>query len=172
MKRRLVIALLCLMIFPSIPPSTGQASEDSCQTLENVFKTKMNGGGGICKLNIPRKKLNVTMNGLKLPADFMSIGFMVNFKQVGDKTAVMGEFALLGDEVNPVIDQLRKGQLEITALHNHMIDENPRIFFLHFKGVGDINRMSQAVKSAILETHEKNKNRHYINLTNKSGLSE
>ncbi|MFC7395382.1 DUF1259 domain-containing protein [Scopulibacillus cellulosilyticus] len=168
MKRWLIIFSLCLMIFPSIPASTGQAAEvngGNCQPLEKIFKTKINSNGDVCQLDIPRKNLNVTMNGLKLSPNLMSIGFMVNFQQVGDKTAVMGEFALLGDEINPVIDQLRKGQLEVSALHNHMIDENPRIFYLHFEGLGDINHIAQAIKSAILETHEKNNNTNYINLS-------
>ncbi|UUZ97653.1 DUF1259 domain-containing protein [Paenibacillus sp. P25] len=55
-------------------------------------------------------------------------------------------------EVNPVIDALLQGGLEITALHNHMMGENPRIMYLHFQGMGDMNSLAQAVKNVIDKT--------------------
>lgn len=77
---------------------------------------------------------------------------MANFEKVGNQTIVMGEFALLEDEVNPVISELRKGKIEVSTLHNHMLGENPRIHYVHFQGTGKLDQLAQTVETAIKTT--------------------
>lgn len=150
-----LIPLMILMLI--IPGHVGHADESSdCSELTKMFNTKVEAKGQVCQLSIPRKDINVVRNGNKLSSEMMEIGFMTNFEKTGNGTAVTGEFALLGDEVNPVIDQLRKGKLQISALHNHMIGETPRIFYLHFQGVGDLAEMTAAIKAAIQTTNGDN----------------
>jgi len=72
--------------------------------------------------------------------------------KVNDKTAVIGEFALLQEEVNPVIDELRKGNIDISALHNHMLFEEPRIMYLHFQATGNMTQQAETIKKAIAKT--------------------
>ena len=56
----------------------------------------------------------------------------MNFQWTTNKVAATGDFVLIGDEINPVIKELQANGIEVTALHNHMIDDSPRLFFLHF----------------------------------------
>ncbi|MFC7439591.1 DUF1259 domain-containing protein [Laceyella putida] len=63
-----------------------------------------------------------------------------------------GEFSLLEREVTPVLDMFRKGNIEISAIHNHWINEKPRIIYLHFQGIGNMKNLAQTVKAAIQAT--------------------
>jgi hypothetical protein len=69
-----------------------------------------------------------------------------------EHAAVAGDFAMLEDEVAPVIKALVENGIEIVAVHNHMIHEEPRIFFLHYWGVGPVEKLSQGLKAALDQT--------------------
>ncbi|MEH7886565.1 DUF1259 domain-containing protein [Bacillus sp. JJ1609] len=99
-----------------------------------------------------RKSPNVTHIGNKLSPETMELVFNLVFEKVNNKTAVIGEFALLQEEVNPVIGELRKGNIDISALHNHMFFEEPRIMYLHFQGTGNMTQQAEAIKNAIAKT--------------------
>ena len=62
---------------------------------------------------------------------------------------VMGDTVMLGSEVNPVIDALRAGGIEVVALHNHMLGEQPQIMFMHYQGEGDADALARTVRRAI-----------------------
>ena len=63
----------------------------------------------------------------------MGVATWINFQPLGNGTAaIAGDFVLTADEVNPVIKTLRDNNINVTAIHNHMIYEEPRLFFLHF----------------------------------------
>ena len=63
----------------------------------------------------------------------MGLATAINFQPTGDgKAAITGDFVLVGKEVNPVIRALRSNGIEVTAVHSHMLDEQPRLFFMHF----------------------------------------
>ena len=67
------------------------------------------------------------------PAGPMGVATAINFQPTGGgKAAITGDFVLLGKEVNPVIKALRDNGIEVTAMHSHMLDEKPRLFFMHF----------------------------------------
>lgn len=135
-----------------LPVGTNAAGQAECDSLKNIFQTDVESDDGICKIEIVRKKPNVTHIGKELSPETMELVFHVAFEKVNDKTAVIGELALLQDEVNPVIDELRKGSIDISALHNHMLHEEPRIMYLHFQGTGDMTKQAEAIKNAIAKT--------------------
>ena len=63
----------------------------------------------------------------------MGSAIAINFQPTGSgKTAITGDFVLIAKEVNPVIKALRDNGIEVTAIHNHMLDDQPRLFFMHF----------------------------------------
>ncbi|WP_373233356.1 DUF1259 domain-containing protein [Cohnella sp.] len=103
-------------------------------------------------MEIVRENLEVTYMGNKLSPEMMELVFIATFERVDKHTAVMGELALLDEEVNPVIDGLRQGGLDVSALHNHMIGEKPRILYVHFQGMGDVSQLAQTIKGAIEKT--------------------
>src|SRR5262249_56030277 len=70
----------------------------------------------------------------------------------GGKAAITGDFVLTGDEVNPVIKVLRSNGIEVTAVHSHMLNEQPRLFFMHFWANDDAVKLAQGLRAALDKT--------------------
>ena len=74
----------------------------------------------------------------------------INFQEAGQgNVATTGDFVLTGQEVNSVISALEEHKIQIAALHNHMLTEQPRLFFMHFGGVGSPETVSAGIKAAL-----------------------
>ena len=104
---------------------------------------------GVYKITFPRTDLRVTMHGARLPVG-MGLASWAAFTRIPNgKALVMGDTVMLGAEVNPVIDALRAGGIEIVALHNHMMGEQPPILFLHYQGQGEAESLAQTIRRAL-----------------------
>lgn len=148
MKKLIYLMILTtLLIFPA--QETWAKESHACQPVKEIIKTGVSVNKGVCQMHITRKEPQVMMMGQAISPNMMDLGLFANFQVFDKKAEVIGEFALLGEEVNPVLDSLRKGGIEISAIHNHMIGENPTIYFLHFEGMGDIKTLAKAVKEAV-----------------------
>ena len=80
----------------------------------------------------------------------MGSAIAINFQPTGGgKAAITGDFVLIATEVGPVMQALRESGIEITALHNHMLDEQPRLFFMHFWANDDARKLAQGLKAAL-----------------------
>ena len=80
----------------------------------------------------------------------MGSATVINFQPTGGgKAAITGDFVLTSDEVNPVIRALRANGIEVTALHNHMLDDEPRLFFMHFWANDDALMLGRGLRSAL-----------------------
>jgi len=107
---------------------------------------------GTHKYALPRKDLSVTLNGVQIKAG-LALGSWVAFKSTSNGNAVaMGDLVLLEDEVAPVMQELQSGGIEITALHNHLIGESPRVMYMHIHGMGNAASLGKAIHSAIAKT--------------------
>src|SRR5450759_3292257 len=108
--------------------------------------------GGVIRFNMPRKDLHVTVDGTEIkPA--LALGAWAAFRYVGKNDAmVMGDLVLTEEEVAPVMKTLQDGGVEVTALHNHLIGESPRILYIHMGGHGDPVKMARTVKQAVART--------------------
>ena len=108
--------------------------------------------GGVLQFGVPRLE-RITDQGAEIPPS-MGVATAINFQPTGEgKAAVTGDFVLLGSEVNPVIRTLRNNGIEVTALHSHMLTEQPRLFFLHFWANDDASKLAQALKAALDKTN-------------------
>lgn len=104
--------------------------------------------GGVYKLSIPRAE-QITSEGRPVPPT-MGTAIAINFQDAADgKAATTGDFVLTAQEVNPVVRALREHGIEVTALHNHMLQEAPRLFFLHFWGVDSPEGLARGLKAAL-----------------------
>lgn len=149
-KLVLCIAFYITISFPTVISAQGK---DNCEALQNIFDAEVESKNGICAVEIVREELELTHMGKKLSPKTMELVFHFAFEKAdNNQTAVMGELALLEEEVNPVIDELRKGHIEVSALHNHMIHERPRILYVHFQGIGDLTQQAETIKKAIAKT--------------------
>jgi hypothetical protein len=83
----------------------------------------------------------------------MGISTAINFQPTGGgKSAITGDFVMLSGEVNRIIPILRANHIDITALHSHMVGEEPRLYFMHFWANDDAGRLSTALRRAIDQT--------------------
>ena len=86
-------------------------------------------------------------------ANSMGIATALNFQPTAEgKAAITGDFVLIGGEVNPVIKALRANGIAVTALHSHMLTEQPRLFFMHFWANDDAVKLARGLKAALDKT--------------------
>ena len=102
----------------------------------------------VYKVSLPRKDLAVSVNGVKVKPGF-ALGSWVAFKGTGKEAVMDGDLVLTEDEVRPVFEKLRKEGVEVSALHNHLIGETPRVMFMHVAGKGDAAGLANAIKNAL-----------------------
>ena len=132
----------------SSPPGTSQPNSMNMTGIDKVMGYKGHDVGGIYQFGIPRAK-PITKEGMTLPPP-MGTATGINFQQTGtDTAAITGDFVLLGSEVNPVIKALRANGIEITALHSHMLNEQPRLFFMHFWANDDALKLAKGLRAAL-----------------------
>jgi len=116
--------------------------------LGQVLGHKGTVNGGVAQFSIPRADA-VSDDGVAVPPP-MGTAIGINFQPTGEgKAAVTGDFVLLASEVNPVLRALRENNIEVTALHNHMLDDQPRMFFVHFWANDDATRLAQGLRAAL-----------------------
>jgi len=108
--------------------------------------------GGILQIGVPRAE-TITDSGMAVPPS-MGVATALNFQPTGGgKAAITGDFVLLGGEVNPVIKALRQNGVAVTAIHSHMLIEEPRLFFMHFWANDDAVKLAKGLRAALDQTN-------------------
>lgn len=104
--------------------------------------------GGVYQVSVPRAES--IMDGMMPIPAAMGLGTAINFQPTGGgKAAITGDFVLLAAEVNPVIRALRRSDIDVTSLHNHMLTDEPRLFFMHFWANADATALARGLRSAL-----------------------
>jgi biotin operon repressor len=130
------------------PPGTSQPANIDMIGVDRILGYFGQDSGGIYQFGIPRAQ-PVTDQGMALPGA-MGAAIAINFQSTGfDTAAITGDFVLLATEVNPVINALQSNGIEVTALHSHMLDEQPRLFFLHFWANDDTRKLATGLRAAL-----------------------
>jgi len=106
---------------------------------------------GIYRVGLPRTDLKVTLDGVELKAGF-ALGSWLAFEKMGDQGMVMGDLVLTMDEVAPVMTKLAAGGIEVTALHNHLLRNQPFTMYMHVQGNGDPVKLAAVLHTALAET--------------------
>jgi hypothetical protein len=121
--------------------------------IDQIMGVKGQPNGGVYQFGVPRRD-PVTEDGMAIaPAGPMGAATGINFQPTGGgKAAVTGDFVLTANEVNPVIKALRSNGIEVTAVHSHMLTEQPRLFFLHFWANDDAIKLAKGLRAAIEQT--------------------
>ena len=135
------------------PASPPPAVELDTARLDHIIGVKGQANGGVYQFNVQRRD-PITQNDMPLtPVGPMGVAIAINFQPTGGgKAAITGDFVLTGDEVNPVILALRAHGIEVTALHSHMLDEQPRLFFMHFWANDDAVKLAEGLRAALDNT--------------------
>ena len=107
--------------------------------------------GNILKFSVPRNE-RIMDAGMEIPENF-GVNTVINFQKAGNKAAVTGDFVLIPSEVNTVQKMLTKGNIVVTALHTHMLFEQPRLFFMHFWAVDDPEKIAVVLSDVLRSTN-------------------
>src|SRR5204862_481501 len=107
--------------------------------------------GDVHRYGFPRSDLNVTLDGVTIRPT-LALGSWTAFKPAHGGVMVMGDLVLLDTEINPVMAKLIENGIEITAVHSHMLDEQPRLFFMHFWANDDAVKLAKGLRAAIDKT--------------------
>jgi hypothetical protein len=133
------------------PQSNAQAASVDWSQVEAVLGTSGKHNGMLLQYTFPRKE-KLMESGMAMPA-FMGMATAVNFQKDGDSAAITGDFVLTADEINPVIKILIANGISPTALHNHMIHDEPRLFMMHFWTIGDPEQLAKGLQQALAATN-------------------
>ena len=144
-------AALALSKTPMGAPAASAPSQDlgiDTKQLDQIigFAGKVN--GGVYQFGVPRGE-RIMESGMEVPPS-MGTATAINFQPTGGgKAAITGDFVMIASEVNPVIRALRQNGIEVTALHSHMLDESPRLFFMHFWANDDAVKLAHGLRAAL-----------------------
>lgn len=104
--------------------------------------------GDVYRVGLPRTDLTVTVHGITVKPG-LALGSWAAFRKAGDQSVVHGDLVLTEAEVNPVISKLQDGGLQITAVHNHLIEETPQLMYVHYWGEGAEATLASALRAAL-----------------------
>jgi len=140
---------------PLTPPTAAApppAIDLDTAQLDQIIGVKGQANGGVYQFGVARRD-PVTMDGMAVaPAGPLGVATGIGFQPTGNgNAAITGDFVMVSSEVNPVIKALRAGGIEVTALHSHMLDEQPRLFFMHFWANDDAIKLAKTLRTALDE---------------------
>jgi hypothetical protein len=146
-----VLALTGTPLTP--PPAVGTGSGPDWSKVEAILGKSGKRNGQLLQYSFPRKE-KLLESGMEMPpAIGMATG--INFQMDGAVAGITGDFVLLADEVNPVVKALTENGIAVTAIHNHMLYDDPRLFMMHFWAVSDPEKLAIGLKAALDKTNSK-----------------
>jgi hypothetical protein len=138
---------------PSAATATPKIELDT-DKIDAALGRKGKDNGGIYQFSVPRTE-SIHENGMEVPTS-MGVATALNFQPTGNgKAAITGDFVLLAGEVNSVIKALRENGIQVTALHSHMLNEEPRLYFMHFWANDDAVKLAHGLSAALDKTNSK-----------------
>src|SRR5947199_1628430 len=140
---------------PLTAPAAGTPPAIDLDTaqLDQIIGAKGTNNGGVYGFGVPRRDAITESSMQVAPAGPMGVATAINFQPTGGgKAAITGDFVLVASEVNPVIAELRKNGIEVTAIHSHMLDEQPRLIFMHFWANDDAIKLAKGLRAALDKT--------------------
>ena len=148
----ILIVLACAAVtaqsetLKTTPPQSGAADWTAVE--KAIGKTGSMQPGDVFKIGLPRNDLDVTVRGVQINP-VHALGSWIAFKKMGDTAMVMGDLVLTEGEVGPVMWSLQESGIDTTALHNHVLDESPRVMYMHISGRGDAVKLAEAIHRAL-----------------------
>src|ERR1051325_2299728 len=149
MKRTCLLCLFSLFVY--MTASTAQQSGAWKAVDDAMGRQGQDQPDGAHRFAMPRSDLKVTANGVEIKAGF-ALGSWAAFQKMGDHSDVMGDLVLTDSEVGAVMQKLIDSGIDITALHNHLLNESPHIMYMHIHGQGDAVKLASSLRDALAQT--------------------
>src|SRR5262245_57810723 len=147
-----IVAVCAMLVMthqqPPPPPATQDVPADYQQVLKDLGRPG-DYKAGVLKVNIPRNDVSVTVATVKTPTPFGFGGWIAMTRGTDGMDVMMGDLVLLPDEVNRVMSALLDNGIDVTALHNHFLWDEPRMMYMHLHGHGTAADLARKVKPAL-----------------------
>lgn len=138
---------------PTASPASGDIGIDTAQ-IASALGHSGRVNGGVYQVSVPRAE-TIRDNGMEIPSS-MGLATAINFQPTGGgQAAITGDFVMIANEVNPVIRALRANGIEVTSLHNHLLTEQPRLFFMHFWANDEAVKLARGLRAALDATNSR-----------------
>jgi hypothetical protein len=142
------LALTKTPMEPAPAPPANPTVDLPTAELDRILNANGKIAGGTYQFAVPRAG-KIVDHGMEIPPA-MGVATAINFQPTGSgRAAITGDFVMIASEVNPVIRALRAGGIAVTALHSHMLDETPRLFFMHFWANDDAVKLAGTLRHAL-----------------------
>ena len=138
------LIVLCFLLLPSLARAQGVTTGP----IDEVLGRSGQKTGDVYKVAFPRSDLHVSVRGLAIKPG-LALGSWAAFLGTDDNAIVMGDLVLLEGELNPVIAKLRSSGFDISAVHNHLMEESPRVLYAHYMGHGPAVELATSLRSAL-----------------------
>jgi len=156
MKTRCLVSFVLFAAGCFLRAETAPEAKFDTAKIEAItgLKGKLNEQEGVFKVTVPRNDMKITVDGWQMPP-FMGLTSWAGFKNgAAAETMVMGDLVLMQDEVNPVMSALLNSGLAVTALHNHFLFDEPKVYFMHIGGEGPVEKLAAGVRAAFEKVKE------------------
>ncbi len=143
-------ATIAIVIGVTLHVTTTGTADDApdAKKIDAIIGRSGEMNNGVYKIGLPRTDLKVKADGVDIKPT-LALGSWMAFKRMGGHTMVMGDLVLLETEINPVLTKLEEKGVEVSAVHNHILNEQPRVMYMHFMGKGDDEQLARALKDAL-----------------------
>ena len=138
------LIVLCFLLLPTLSRAQGVTPGP----IDEVLGRSGQKTGDVYKVGFPRSDLHVSVHGLAIKPG-LALGSWAAFLGTDDNAMVMGDLVLLEGEVNPVIAKLRSSGFDISAVHNHLMEESPRVLYTHYMGHGPAVQLATSLRAAL-----------------------
>src|SRR5260370_37793391 len=145
---RAIMTLVAKVLTAGFFTSANAADSDWARVGEALGKAGAELPGGVYKVGLPRSDIKATLDGVELKPGF-ALGSWLAFAKMGNDGIVMGDLVLTMDEVSPVMAKLVAGGIEVTALHNHLLRNQPFTIYMHIHGKGDPVQLATALHAGL-----------------------
>src|SRR6202051_2148941 len=136
--------LICVLSLPILVRAQGVTTA----TIDEVLGRSAQKSGDVYKVSFPRSDLHVSVHGLAIKPG-LALGSWAAFLGTDDNAMVMGDLVLLEGELNPVIAKLRSAGFDTSAVHNHLMEESPRVLYAHYMGHGPATQLATSLRAAL-----------------------
>jgi len=138
------LTLICVLTLPTLLRAQGVTTAPIDQALGRSGQKT----GDVYRVSFPRTDLHVSLKGVAIKPG-LALGSWAAFLGTDDKSMVMGDLVLLEEELNPVMAKLRSSGFEISAVHNHLMEETPKVLYLHYMGHGSSKQLATSLRTAL-----------------------
>jgi uncharacterized protein DUF1259 len=145
-------AAALLLIVHLASPGSARPQQAAWDSVGRILGAPDAFAGGYHRYNLPRRDLSVRIGDVTL-APQLALGAWAGFSGTPDDATTMGDLVLTSSEVRPVLAELARDRMEVTAVHNHLIGEEPQLIYLHFHGQGNASELARRLDRAVALTH-------------------